>query len=65
VFRAVLPHEARQRVNCGQPLVAGGNGALPCLFQIAQKEAHQIRRYINYLQSVYSLVRFVGNERDP
>jgi len=64
MFRTVLPHETRQGVNRGQPLVAGGSGTLPCLFQLSQEEANQIRRYINHLQPVYSPVRFVGGERN-
>jgi hypothetical protein len=57
----VPPHEARQRVNRGQPLVAGGNGTLPRLSQISQEEAHQIRRYIDHPQPVHVLVRFAGS----
>jgi hypothetical protein len=64
MFRTVLSHEVRQRVNRGQPLVAGGNGTLPSLFQVSQEEAHQIRRYIHHLQSVHGLVRFANNERN-
>jgi hypothetical protein len=48
VFRAVLSHEARQRVNRSQPLVACGNRTLSRLFQIGQEEAHQICGYIDH-----------------
>jgi hypothetical protein len=40
VLRTVLSHEASQRVDRGQPLVAGVNPALPRLFQIDQEEPH-------------------------
>ena len=64
VFRTVLSHEARQRVNRSQPLVACGNRTLPRLFQVCQEEPHQIRRYIRHGQPVHGLVQFAGYERN-
>jgi hypothetical protein len=64
VLGAVLSHEASQGMDRRQPLVAGVNPALPRLFQIGQEEAHQVRRYINYGQSVHGLVQLPGHERN-
>jgi hypothetical protein len=64
VLGTVLSHEARQRMNCGQPLVAGGNRTLPCLFQIGQEETHQIRRYIDHLKPIHRLVQLGGSVRN-
>jgi hypothetical protein len=63
-FWAVLPNEARQRVDHSKPLIAGRQAAPACVLQVFEESLHVLGAYVIDVELIDLFVHLPGNKRD-